>query len=92
MKSSAGATAPCGVNSPGSCELEYVLCYRTRRGNQREYQLLYDSSHTAAAQLAARPVFATRHLPTRVIRPKSPSNRRPSGTPPAVIRRGVKRG
>ena len=23
-------------------ELEYVLCYRTRRGNQRAYQLLYD--------------------------------------------------
>ena len=29
-------------------ELEYVLCYRTRRGNQREYQLLYDASNTAA--------------------------------------------
>jgi len=26
-------------------ELEYVLCYRTGRGNQRAYQLLYDPAH-----------------------------------------------
>ena len=29
-------------------ELEYVLCYRTRRGNGREYQLLYDPNDAAA--------------------------------------------
>ena len=70
-------------------QLEYVLCYRTRRGNQRAYQLLYDPA-MQRPQLAIGPVFATRHLPTRVIRPKSQSNRRPSGTPPAAIRRGAK--
>ena len=30
-------------------ELEYVLVYRTGRGNQRAYQLLYDGQATAAA-------------------------------------------
>jgi enoyl-CoA hydratase/carnithine racemase len=30
-------------------ELEYVLCYRTRRGNQRAYQLLYDPRTATAA-------------------------------------------
>jgi hypothetical protein len=29
-------------------ELEYVLCYRTGRGNQRAYQLLYDAGDVAA--------------------------------------------
>ena len=64
-------------------QLEYVLCYRTRRGNQREYQLLYDPHDESGHRLATRPVFATRHLPTRVIRPKSQTEpaalRHPSG-------------
>ena len=30
-------------------ELEYVLVYRTRRGNQRAYQLLYDANQAGAA-------------------------------------------
>ncbi len=29
-------------------ELEYVLAYRTQRGNQREYQLLHDPHDGAA--------------------------------------------
>jgi len=30
-------------------QLEYVLCYRTGRGNQREYQLLYEPGSAATA-------------------------------------------
>ena len=39
---SAGATAHCGGSLARLVELEYVLVYRTGRGNQRVCQLVYD--------------------------------------------------
>jgi hypothetical protein len=87
-------------------ELEYVLAYRTGRGNERQYQLLYDGQGREGerfllglldvAQLT--PPTTTQHTPledrtggqSKQTGTRPAPHRRPTGTPPAAAQSDTK--